>query len=83
MFIFTFNTNIFQYLLLSTSHHSSVMNVIQLFQDGRKLAYGGMQGIPMIATSPGEIQNSTINDSILKTFFIQKMARFLHKLEIC
>ena len=23
-------------------------------QDGRKIAYGGMQGIPMIATSPGK-----------------------------
>ena len=28
--------------------------IFNLFQDGRKLAYGGMQGIPMIATSPGE-----------------------------
>ena len=30
-----------------------ISQVILLFQDGRKLAYGGMQGIPMMATSPG------------------------------
>ena len=23
-------------------------------QDGRKIGYGGMQGIPMVATSPGK-----------------------------
>ena len=29
-------------------------NTLLSLQDGRKIAYGGMQGIPMIATSPGK-----------------------------
>ena len=31
----------------------SVQQLILSPQDGRKLGYGGMQGIPMVATSPG------------------------------
>ena len=45
MFIFTNTHNI----------PPPVSQVTLLFQDGRKLAYGGMQGIPMMATSPGRL----------------------------
>ena len=46
-FVFTPSSDIY-FNTLSLSH------TLLSLQDGRKIAYGGMQGIPMIATSPGK-----------------------------
>ena len=43
----------------SDHHQSCWVLIIVFFQDGRKLGYGGMQGIPMVATSPGNNNNQT------------------------
>ena len=41
-------------LLQVATFISTLSHTLLSLQDGRKIAYGGMQGIPMIATSPGK-----------------------------